>query len=63
MFIFGLSNLFGYAGKYGIGLGVAYYKKKNYYPNNKEKYNIYNSNEIEQNYNFLFNNPEISDKN
>ena len=63
LFIFGLSNLFGYAGKYGIGLGVAYYKKKNYYPNNKEKYNIYNSNEIEQNYNFLFNNPEISDKN
>ena len=56
LFVFGLSNIFGYAGKYGIGLGVAYYK---------QKYNstIYNSNETEQNYNFPFNNPLISDKN
>jgi hypothetical protein len=64
LFIFGLSNLIGYAGKYGIGLGVAYYKKK-YYPNNKEKFNntIYNLNEKEQNYNFDFNNPLISENN
>ena len=61
LLVFGLSNAFGYAGKYGIGLGIAYYKQNIYSSNNETIYNNSSGlNNITDNYPFYSNSSNIS---
>ena len=66
LLIFGLSNIFGYAGKYGICLGIAYYKQNNYSLKTEFNNTTFSLNIIINNYSFhrnnsiIFNNNETS---